>query len=124
MSHISKIELQVTDLAVLSQACQRLGLELVRGKQSFKWYGKDGVCNHAIRIPNAEYEIGVVAKDGRYELSCDFYDPGLVKAVGRNGGILKQAYAVEKAKIEARKKGYFVLEKQTESGIRLHVRLP
>jgi hypothetical protein len=123
MSHISKIELEVKDLAVLSQACGRLGLHLMRDQTTYKWYGQDAQCDHAIRIPGATYEIGVIHKDGRYELQCDFYDAGIEKAIGRQGGLLKQAYAVEKAKLEARRKGYTVLEKKTETGIRLHVRM-
>ena len=123
MSHISKIELEVKDLGVLSQACGRLGLSLIRDRKTFTWYGRDSACDHAIRIPGATYEVGVIRKDGRYELQCDFYDAGIEKAIGRQGGLLKQAYAVEKTKLEARRKGYTVLEKKTETGIRLHVRM-
>jgi hypothetical protein len=123
MSHISKIELEVKDLGVLGQACSRLGLQLQRDQRTFKWYGRDSLCDHAIRIPGASYEIGMIQRDGRYELQCDFYDRGIEKAIGRQGGLLKQAYAVEKTKIEARRKGYTVLEKRTETGIRLHVRM-
>ena len=123
MSHISKIELQVNDLSVLGSACARLGLELIRSKTSFKWYGKDAPCDHAIRVPQADYEIGVIDRDGTYELNCDFYDRNIEKVIGRNGGLLKQAYAVEKIKIEARRKGYSVLEQKTENGIRLQVRI-
>jgi hypothetical protein len=74
-------------------------------------------------LPGASYEIGVLKKSGRYELQCDFYDRNIEKAIGRQGGLLKQAYAIEKAKIEARRKGYSVLEKRTDTGIRLHVRV-
>ena len=123
MSHISKIELEVNDLGVLSQACTRLGLNLVKNQKTYVWYGKDAQCDHAIRVAGAQYEIGVLKKDGRYELQCDFYDRNIEKAIGRKGGLLKQAYAVEKAKIEARRKGYSVLEKRTETGVRLHVRV-
>ena len=45
------------------------------------------------------------------------------KVIGKQGGLFKQAYAVEKTKTEARLKGYSVLERQTDSGIRLHVRI-
>ena len=62
-------------------------------------------------------------RDGLYELNCDFYDRNLEKVIGKNGGLLKQAYAVEKTRIEARRKGYSVMERQTETGIRLHVRI-
>ena len=123
MSHISKIELEVQDLGVLGQACSRLGLELIRNQKTYRWYGKDAQCDHAIKIPGASYEIGVLKEDGRYELQCDFYDRNIETAIGRQGGLLKQAYAIEKAKIEARRKGYSVLEKRTDTGVRLHVRM-
>ena len=124
MSHISKIELEVKDLGVLSQACTRLGMNLVKNQKTYVWYGRDSQqCDHAIRVPGAEYEIGVLKKDGRYELQCDFYDRNIEKAIGRKGGFLKQAYAVEKTKVGARRKGYSVLEKRTETGVRLHVRM-
>jgi hypothetical protein len=123
MSHISKIELEVKDLAVLGQACARLGLSLIKGQKEFKWYGKSAPCDHAIKLPGANYEIGVVRKNGSYELNCDFYDNNIEKTVGPQAGLLKQAYAVAKTKIEARKKGYSVLEKNTETGIRLHIRI-
>ena len=124
MSHISKIELEVRDLGMLSQACARLGLELVRNQKSYKWWGReDGQCDHAVRVPGAMYEIGVVKVNGCFELQCDYFDQNIGQAIGQNGGLLKQAYAAEKTRIEARRKGYTVIEKQTESGIRLHVRM-
>lgn len=124
MSHISKIELEVNDLNALDRACKRLGLELVKDQQSFRWFGNNpGICNHAIKVPGAEYEIGITRVNGLYELQCDYYDRNIGKVIGNKGGVLKQAYAVEKVKSEARRKGYAVLEKQTDTGIRLHVRL-
>ena len=123
MSHISKIELEVKDLGILGQACSRLGLELLKNSKRFKWYGQEAQCDHCIRVPGADFEIGVLHKDGLYELNCDFYDKNLEKVIGQKGGLLKQAYAVEKTRIEARKKGYSVLERQTQNGIRLHVRI-
>ena len=123
MSHISKIELEVKDLAVLSQACSRLGLEFIRGQRQFRWYGQDAACEHVIKVPGADYEIGVVREKHKYELNCDFYDRSIEKIIGRQGGLLKQAYAVAKTRTEARKKGYSVLEKRTDTGIRLHIRI-
>jgi len=124
MSHISKIELEVNELNTLDSACKRLGLELVKGQKNFKWFGqKTGDCDHAIRVPEAEYEIGITRVNGIYELECDYYDRNIGTAIGEKGGLLKQAYAVEKTKTEARRKGYLAIEKQTDTGIRLHVRL-
>ena len=124
MSHISKIELEVKDLATLKQACTRLGLKMHEGKQTFKWYGQEeGRCDHAIQVPGASYEIGVVKAGDAFELQCDYWDSAIGKAIGQNGGLLKKAYAVERTKTEARRKGYTVIEKQTDSGVRLHVRV-
>lgn len=124
MSHISKIELEVNDLRTLDRACRRLGLQLVKGQKTFKWFGrKAGDCDHAIRVPEAEYEIGITSVDGIYQLECDYYDRLIGQAIGENGGLLKQAYAVEKTKAEARRKGYLAIEKETDTGVRLHVRV-
>ncbi len=124
MSHISKIELEVKDLGTLKQACQRLGLNMVQGQNTFKWYGQEeGRCDHAIQVPDAAYEIGVVKTGNGFELRCDYWDSAIGKAIGRNGGLLKQAYAIERTKTEARRKGYSVIEKKTDSGVRLHVRV-
>ena len=77
MSHIAEVNLLVQDLDALQRARHRLGLELVRHQQTYRWYGtsvgdhplptgfaKDdlGTCEHAIRIPGNDhaYEIGIV----------------------------------------------------------------
>jgi len=125
MSHISKIELEIKDIDTLRKACSRLGLEFMKEQKVFKWYGSRGECDHAIKVPNATYEIGVKKSQhgNGYELVCDYYDKGIEKAIGKQGGLLKQAYAVEKTKAEARRKGYTVIEKNVDTGIRLHLRV-
>ena len=123
MSHLAKIELEVTDLESLSKACQQIGLNLVIGKKTFRWFNGDGECSHAFVVPGARYEIGLVLNEDKYELQTDFFDKGIEAAIGKNGGLLKQGYAVERTRSEALKKGYRVIEKQTDNGIRLHVRM-
>ena len=124
MSHISKIELEVKDLGTLRQACNRLGLNMIEAQKTFKWYGQeDGSSDHAIQVPGATYEIGVVKTGNAFELRCDYWDSAIGKAIGQNGGLLKQAYAVERTKTEARRKGYSIIEKKTDSGIQLNVRV-
>lgn len=137
MSHISTIELEIKDLTALKKACETLGLSFITGQTTYNWYGRlvnpektplpEGIteahlghCDHAIRVPNAEYEIGVVQLGNKHVLLADFwYAGGLKKAVGKDGGLLKQAYAVERIKTEARKKGYRLTQKRTETGIRV-----
>jgi hypothetical protein len=101
MSHVTTIDLHITDLDSLAKACERLGLELVTGQKTFKWYGqwvgdyrgqdaafnqgidtKDyGKCEHAIRVKGNKqaYEIGLVKRtDGKagYRLVWDHYAGG------------------------------------------------
>lgn len=114
MSHVAKVELQVKDLDALEIAARALGLELVRGQTTYKWWGRSvgdyplpegfraedlGKCLHALRLPgNSEaYEIGVVkSRAGQgYELLWDFYAGGygLVERVGPDCAKLKQEYS-------------------------------
>ena len=123
MSHLATIQLEVTDLDSLSKACQQIGLTLIQGKTTFKWFNGDGECQHAIEVPGASYEIGIVLEDKGYVLQTDFFDKGIEAAIGKNGGLLKQRYAVERTRSEAKRKGYRIIEKQTDNGIRLHVRM-
>lgn len=132
MSHITKIDIEVTDLTVLKAACRRLGFTFVEGQKTYEWYGRIvgdallpeglsiedlGRCDHAIGVPGAEYEIGVRAEKGGYRLLWDSYERGgLEQKVGKGAGLLRQAYGIEKAKLEARRKGYSVYESRKADG--------
>ncbi|MCX8110159.1 MAG: hypothetical protein N3D15_02790 [Syntrophorhabdaceae bacterium] len=134
LSHISKIELEIKYLDALIYACNRLGFEFVENQNTYRWYGrwvgdsplpegisKDelGRCDHAIKIPGCTYEIGVVKKNNMYILLWDSWDSKLRLAIGHNAGIIKQAYTAELVRYKARLKGYSVLEKKTQKGIRI-----
>ena len=135
MSHVAKIELEINDLDALKAACQRLGLEFRCGQAVYSWYGEYvgdhplpegltvqdlGKCDHAIHVPGASYEVGVVKRNGRYLLLWDFWHAGgLERVLGRNAGRLKQAYAIERTRREALRKGYRITESKTQNGLRL-----
>jgi len=139
MSHISKIELKIHSLQDLKEACRKLGLKFHEGQKTYKWYGKYegdtslpegikeedlGKCDHAIHVPKCSYEVGVVRKGNHYILLWDsWYQGGLKKRLGKNAGILKQAYAVERVKRQARMKGYHISQKKIDQGIRLVLRV-
>ena len=91
MSHITKIDIVIRDLEALEAACQELGAELVRGVETYAWFGRNvggnlpegfttemlGKCTHVIRVPGVEYEVGVVRMaDGTFTLLYDFWGPG------------------------------------------------
>lgn len=129
MSHVSEIECKILSLDALKAACARLGLEWLEGKTTYRWWGRwvgdyplpEGVkvedlgkCTHAIRVPGATFEIGVVEKNGEHILIWDFYQSGgLEKVLGKGGGKLKQAYTIEQTRALARRAGYQVREKRT-----------
>lgn len=122
MSHLVKIELEINDVNVLQKSCDRLGLSFMKNQNTFQWWGQAAKCDHAIKIPEAKYEIGVLKKQqGGYELQCDYFDRAVGKAIGQNGGLLKQAYTIEKAKQEAIRKGYSIREHKTQQGIQLRI---
>jgi len=139
MSHLTKIELEINDLNALKNTCNRLGFKFLENQKTYKWFGKFmgdsplpeglsisdlGKCHHAISAPNCSYEIGVVKQGNKFVLLWDYWHSGgLDKKIGTNGGKLKQAYTIEKAKWEATKKGYSCTEHKTEKGIQLRIRL-
>ncbi len=135
MSHISKIELEIRDLESLKQACKKLGFQFMENQKHYTWYGKwvgnqplpDGIseedlgkCKHAIHVPAAVFEIGVVQRDNAYILLWDSWiGGGLQKQIGKDAGILRQAYAIASVKKESRRKGYRITEKRMKKGVRL-----
>jgi hypothetical protein len=135
MSHVSKIELQIQDLDTLKLACQRLNIEFVENQTQYKWYGRFvgdsplpegftaedlGKCHHAIRVPGASYEIGIVHRQGKYQLLWDSWQSGgLERVLGPGAGKLKQSYAIERVAKEARLKGYRLTEKQINNTVQL-----
>ena len=140
MSHVSHIQLKIYDLDAIKRACTRLGFQFVTNQKTYAWYGRVvhperyplpegitedmlGKCDHAIRIPHARYEIGVLKQGKTYMLLCDVWDTKLKQAIGEHGGLLKQAYGVELIKEAVRKKRYAYHEKQVNSGIEITVTL-
>ncbi len=115
MSHVTTIELTIKSLDALKAACKRLDLQFMEGQKTFKAFYGNQPCAHAIRIPGASYEVGILENpETGYSLSWDsFSTGGLTTKLGEKAGKLKQAYVVEQAKMTAKKAGYRVTEKRT-----------
>ena len=137
MSHISRIDLVITSLSDLDTACRALGFQFMNSQRTYRWFGRwvgdapmpDGItaddlgkCDHAIRVPGCDYEIGVVQRGERYILLWDSWSAGgLVEKIGPNAGILKQAYSIRRVRSEARRKGYRIRERRMNQGVRMVV---
>jgi len=137
MSHIAKIELEVKDLQALKTACNEAGYEFVENQTTYKWYGRwvgdaplpDGVdidqlgtCDHAIKVPGARYEIGVLKVGDRYELLCDEWRSGGLAGKSRK---LLQPYALAATKNAIKKNRYRVYrESKLDNGaVELRIRM-
>ena len=134
MSHTEIIDLEITDLKTLEKTCKRMGGEFMRDQKTYQWFGRfmndypmpEGVkvsdlgnCEHAIRFPGVNYEVGVMRSrttKGAYELIWDFWDRGLKEKMGGStGGLFKQAYTIEKTKQAAAMKGKMCRESVVKS---------
>lgn len=110
MSHIVSIQTEVRDPVAIRSACDRLKLpEPVFGQTKLF---SSSATGWAVQLP--EWRYPVVADVNTGKLAYDNYNGrwGEQKQLDR----LLQGYSVEKAKIEARKKGHTVIEQPLEDG--------
>lgn len=106
MSHTLNIRIEMHDLEALELACQRLELKMVNGIHQLYSSKEEGI---GILLPNWRYPI-VIKNDGT--ISYDNYNGNWGDIAELNK--LKAYYGIEKAKIEARKKGFTVFENYNE----------
>jgi hypothetical protein len=110
LSHIVQIQTEVRDRMAIEAACRRLGLAAAT-EGTFQLYSQ------------MASGVGVVLPGWSYPVVCNL-TTGQVQYDNFNGywgdpeklGRLLQMYAVEKAKIEARKKGHSVTEQALADG--------
>ena len=130
MSHISEIDLAITDVPALIVAGRQCGMEFLRDVKTCRYYdGQREPCDHVLRVIGNDqaYEIGVVKRtDGKpgYKLLTDFYDGGrgLEEKVGINAGKLKQRYSIEIFRREMAKKGMRITERVVNGKLRVEAR--
>ena len=114
MSHTLNIETEIRDLNALRAACERLGVRCEHGEHQLYASTETG---HGVFLKDWEYPA-VVKEDGK--VAYDTYN-------GRWGdevrlSELKANYGLEKAKIEARKKGYSYFETRNDQELVLRIR--
>ena len=110
MSHLVTVKTQVKDAVALAAACRRLGLaEPVR--ETVQLFSGQAI-GLAVRLPNWQYPVVVDIEVG----SVHFDDYNGAWGDRRQVDQLLQAYSVEKARLEARKKGFSVNETALQDG--------
>jgi hypothetical protein len=110
MSHIVTIQTEVRDPLAVTAACRRLGLpEPVSGTAQLFSGPATGLL---VRLPGWLYPTVVHPDTGQVE----FDNFGGAWGKPEHLDHFLQAYAVEKAKLEARRKGYSVTEQPLADG--------
>lgn len=110
MSHIVKIQTQVRDPEAIAAACQRLALPAPTQRTANLYDGQYmGWC---LELPGWLYPL--VCNTASGDLKYDNFQGrwGEQKELDR----FLQNYAVEKAKLEARRQGHTVLEQPLDNG--------
>jgi hypothetical protein len=118
VSHIVTVKTQVLDAAAVHAACQRLRLpQPVQGTHRLFTNQATGL---AVQLP--KWRFPVVCDVGTGQLHYDNFKGHWGEQAKLDQ--FRQAYAVEKAKIEARKKGHVVTEQAlADGGIKLTVQV-
>ncbi|MCA9124843.1 MAG: DUF1257 domain-containing protein [Planctomycetaceae bacterium] len=110
MSHIVQIQTEIRDPAAISAACDRLRLpEPVFGETKLFTSSATG---WAVQLPEWRYPIVCDVATGK----VDFDNYGGRWGEQRHLAQYMQSYAVEKTKIESRKRGHSVTEQQLADG--------
>ena len=110
MSHIVTIDTQVRDLAALQAACQRLGLPAPQHETVELFSGQ--ATGHCVRLPEWKYPVVCDLSAGHVRYDNFEGQWGDRRALDK----LLQSYAVERAKIEARRRGHSVTEQVLSDG--------
>lgn len=149
MSHIETVKVTITDLDAFKAACKAEGAEFATNQKTFRWYGMAvgsgqrtmppgftaedfGKCEHAVKLPGVNYEIGVVKlRDKgptRYTLMYDNWGNAgwgghdgekLEEKFGRGLTKLTDAYSLHALQRKARAKGYMTTTKKVGGKVHL-----
>jgi hypothetical protein len=118
MSHVVEIKTEIRDEQAVKAACTRLQIPTPEHKTTRLFNATaTGLC---VQLPGWSYPVVCNLQNG--SLQYDNYNGHWGEQAHLHGFL--QAYAVEKAKLEARKKGHTCSETRLEDGsIRVTVRV-
>jgi hypothetical protein len=118
MSHIVTVETEIRDPTALNLACHRLGFSEPINQTVQLFSGP--ATGHCVRLADWRYPVVCDTDSGRIQFDNFEGRWGERRVLDR----LLQAYACEKAKLEARRQGHTVTEQSLPDGsIKLTVQL-
>jgi hypothetical protein len=110
LSHVVTIRTEIRDLAAIRAACRRLNLEQPQ-KGTFKQYSGEAT-GVAVQLPDWAYPcvFDLATGQAKYDNFGGYWGDQ------KHLDAFQQAYAVEKAKIESRRRGHSVTEQTLADG--------
>jgi hypothetical protein len=115
MSETMNINTEILDMAALAVTCERLGLQMQAGEHKLFETKETGM---GVFLPGWKFPL--VIKDGG-QVAYDLY--GGLWGDEKKLHELTAYYGLEKAKLEARKKGYCVYETRNDQAQTLELRI-
>ena len=110
MSHVVTIRTEIRDLAALRHACRRRGLSEPEWETTRLFSGE--ATGYCVNLPNWRYPVICDLESG--QIKFDNFEGRWGEQHELDG--LKQAYAVAKACLEARRHGHTVMEQPLADG--------
>jgi hypothetical protein len=110
MSHVVTIQTKLRDPVAVDAACRRLGLAAATQGVAELYSGE--ASGLLVRLPGWQYPVVIDLAGGEAKLD----NFGGIWGEQRELDRFLQAYAVEAAKLEARKKGYLASEQPLQDG--------
>ena len=111
MSHITKVRIQMTDVAAINAAAAHLGLKCL-GEQRHELYGNQKAYGLGFALPGWEYPL--VIDVGTGEAVYDNFNGQWGKQIELDK--LAQRYGVEAAKLYAEQNNYMFSETELANG--------
>lgn len=125
MSHVAIVTAQIKDLDAMGEAAAKLGGELRLGQTQFRYFaGSKSACDHAIRLLDTEYEVGLLKRpdgDG-FQFGFDNYGHAgraLESAFGTGLLRLQDEYLAVVGERWAQQEGYLVTRVEEQNRIQL-----
>lgn len=110
MSHVVSIQTEVRDVAAVCAACRRL--QLPAPQEGATQLFSEEVNGLAVQLPGWKYPVVCETTTGKVHYDTFEGRWGDQREIDR----LLQAYAVEKAALESRRRGYDVTEQTLQDG--------
>ncbi len=118
MSHFSNISTEIRDLEVAKKAFENMGLEMLPYGSCRYYFGSKSMEN-VVKLPG-HYDMALQESgDGTYQITADFFEGDVERAIGPKGSYFLEQYAIENLKKQARKNHFSIMPEGDKNTFRI-----